>query len=619
MEFPIEINCMRFGVKTELLIRSGITTILGPNGSGKTQLMRGMQQALGSIFCSKKVVFVSAGRVGQFESYRADCDGQRNGRINYDGAQFAYKKDVVRQHQIETLNGGFLTFSSRPDIRLKVQERLRKLLQREVTVNWDTGSLKIFFSTSSDPEAKEYSAGREASGLLHVVCLLARLYDDDIGVLFLDEPEVSLHPQLQLFLQNEISRVAGYPTENSYKKIIIQATHSAEMFSLRTRDDLSSLIFCNSAYALPLQIDPEHEVLKGRKVQNLLARLRHGHKAALFASKPFLVEGISDEYFVNFLSGHFDFHIEATGSYVLPVLGNDELLSSVKLFNLMGKKCIVLTDPDTLVDSSKFALHMLSDQPELDQELAKDGHDSCHQLAKKVLDDFKKLVATNWDDIKQYACQHAYWSGEQEDAKDIEKEKRRAAFCSLFCIPDEELRAMAGGAFLIIKSRLEKLLTTLTCVGCFVLRKGAIESYYLDGTAEGNSDKINRVLQEIEKASALSIDKVKAQYGDLYDAVKFAAKGVLIDEAESMQDMLLNVVPAVVNRLSNITNAQEAAQMAKRLSPEKASLFTYEVSDSKLVVGLKSPIIDVKGFPIVISKDDNPYKLIEEAIRNITS
>jgi len=81
---------------------------------------------------------------------------------------------------------------------IKVQERLRKLFKRDLIVEWDAGSLKVIFARLDD-ESEPYSSGREASGLLHLVGILSALYDDEVGVLLIDEPEVSLHPQLQAF------------------------------------------------------------------------------------------------------------------------------------------------------------------------------------------------------------------------------------------------------------------------------------------------------------------------------------------------------------------------------------------------------------------------------------
>lgn len=135
---------------------------------------------------------------------------------------------------------------------IKVQERLSKLFQRNLIIDWDEGQLKILFSRLDG--SSPYSSGREASGLMHLVGILCALYDDDVGALFIDEPEVSLHPQLQSFLLNEILDVAGIPDGDSNKKIIVIATHSTEMLCINKAEDLSSLIFCYD-----LNQDPIHK------------------------------------------------------------------------------------------------------------------------------------------------------------------------------------------------------------------------------------------------------------------------------------------------------------------------------------------------------------------------
>jgi predicted ATP-dependent endonuclease of OLD family len=62
---------------------------------------------------------------------------------------------------------------------------------------------------------------------------LAALYDDDVAALLIDEPEISLHPQYQAFLLEEIRQVAGNPYEDDAKKLIILSTHATSMLPLR--------------------------------------------------------------------------------------------------------------------------------------------------------------------------------------------------------------------------------------------------------------------------------------------------------------------------------------------------------------------------------------------------
>ena len=184
MAFPVQINAnigpAGRAQNAQLNIHGGITVLLGPNGSGKTQLLRAAKQDLEQLMrqqpidgappLNKKVRFISAGRIGLLEQYRADYDGRQGSNPQYDNAQYGSKKDASRRHGFETLQGDILTLSQRPDILVKIRERLRKLFQRDVLVDWDAGSLKLSFSRL-DGTNTTYSSGREASGLMHpTVC-----------------------------------------------------------------------------------------------------------------------------------------------------------------------------------------------------------------------------------------------------------------------------------------------------------------------------------------------------------------------------------------------------------------------------------------------------------------
>lgn len=289
MSFPLQltaqINSHNGNFNRSFTLNRGLTVLLGPNGSGKTHLLRGLKNSLSQHTNGKRVRFLSAGRMGMLEQFRSDYDGQRGGTPNYDNATYGGKKDASRRHQIETLTGDFQTLAERADILVKIQERLRKLFKRDLLIEWDAGSLKIAFSRL-DIDAKPYSSGREASGLMHLVGILAALYDDEVGALLLDEPEVSLHPQLQAFLLKEILSVAGHPAVGKNKKIIIIATHSTEMLQIQTPEDLLSLVFCYDLMVDPVQIPADAGELKNKKVQSLVARLGQEHKLSLFSKRP---------------------------------------------------------------------------------------------------------------------------------------------------------------------------------------------------------------------------------------------------------------------------------------------------------------------------------------------
>ena len=138
MKFPIEIesviNLDNTNLTRTVILHGGLTVLLGPNGSGKTHLMRGMKNSLASHCVGKKVRFLSAGRVGLFEQYRSDFDGYRGGIPNYQEASYGSVGDAGRRHAYETLQGDFQTLAVRPDILIKIRERLRKLFGRDILV-----------------------------------------------------------------------------------------------------------------------------------------------------------------------------------------------------------------------------------------------------------------------------------------------------------------------------------------------------------------------------------------------------------------------------------------------------------------------------------------------------
>ncbi|WP_236725662.1 ATP-dependent nuclease [Solemya pervernicosa gill symbiont] len=354
MEFPTEIsiNLSHSNIPNlepkSIKVYSGITTFVGPDGSGKTSLLRGLKTGISPHVSGKKVRYVSAGRLGPLENYRSDYDGQRGGNPRYEEARYGDKNSMQRRHQNETVTGDFATLSERPDVLIKVQERLRKLFNRDVRVDWNGGYLKIHFARV-DIQSNEYSSAREASGLLHLVSILAGLYDDEVGAVLIDEPEVSLHPQIQSFLYQEISKVAGSP-DQSGKKLIFVSTHSTEFIHLQSVDDLASVVFCSDVYKAPVQIDPSVGEFRNRKIRALLARMGQEHKLALFCDRPLLVEGPSDQIICSGISRVLDLNTEAAGSQILPVTGKGQMPAVIKLMRLIGKKPSVLADADALAD-----------------------------------------------------------------------------------------------------------------------------------------------------------------------------------------------------------------------------------------------------------------------------
>ena len=600
MEFPLNITAnirsYEGDISRNLNLQSPLNFIIGPNGSGKTHLLKGLKNSFPENEF-KKTRYISAGRLGMMEQYRANYD-QYDRRHEIDNAKHGNKDFSLHRHNIETIEGDLHTLSERPDILIKVKERLQKLFKRNITIQWDSGYLKIFFSRLGQ-ESKNYSSAREASGLLHLIGILAALYDDEVGVLLIDEPEVSLHPQLQAFLLKEMSRVAGIPNSDNYQKIIIMATHSTEMIKISKADDLLSYIFCNDLKEEPIQIQSEAGELKNHKVKSLIARLGQEHKLALFSRTPLLVEGPSDVIICNAISDKLYLNLEAAGSQILPINGKEAMPETVKLIRLMGKTPTVLVDADAFADGLSLVNAYFGNdniRMKADSLVSNLGASSITKLAKEIYNDFCKMIDDDWDSISNIAQLHPYFTLLLDNEL---LNKKRAALCSLFT--NENLPTN----WISLRNRLISLFDIFEKCGLFILKKGAIESYYHDNNAI--TDKIDDSIVESDYIYSLNDENILKDYNDILNCLKFASNSEVIDESKAIRDELLTFISPIHARFADGDNLEN--------NINSSPIFNYHVSTNKLTISMNSKVLDVKGFPFVLEKDDDVRKIVNKNLQ----
>lgn len=275
------------------------------------------------------------------ETYRS-----RVNQYSYSPTDFSVGGQQAKEvrYQIETASGDFFTLDDRKDVYIKVAERLTVLFQRQIFIRWDAGNMKVFFAKTATEN--EYSVAAEASGLVNIISILAALFDEEIPVLMIDEPEVSLHPQLQSYLLREIQNAASF-----YGKTVIISTHSTEMISLSSTNDLFNMIFFTEKQ-VPIQIAPETPELGNRKLVDFLIRIGQVHKTGFFAKKVLLIEGVSDLIICRFLANKLNLNIDVAGSQIIPVDGKGQFPIIAKFFRLIGKEVAVLTDLDGFTDDN---------------------------------------------------------------------------------------------------------------------------------------------------------------------------------------------------------------------------------------------------------------------------
>lgn len=596
-----------FNNEIEITLYSGLTIFVGPNGSGKTQTLKSMRNYLKKCLGADKVRYLSSNRLGEMEQYRSKVNQYNYQPENYEVGGRDKKK--VR-HMIETVSGDFFTMDDKKDVYIKVAERLSTLFGRQIYLRWDAGSMKVFFEKTE--VQKEYSVAVEASGLVNVISILAAIFDEDIQVLLVDEPEVSLHPQLQSYLLREMKN-----SVKLYDKIIILSTHSTELLSFECIGDFSNLVFFEEKRN-PIQVSPSAPELQAKKLKDFLLKMGQVYKKGFFAKRVLLIEGASDLMICHSLINRLELNIDVAGSQIIPIDGKGQFPIITKLFRMISKEVTILTDLDGFVDDNSV-VDLFINLPQATELAIKQGSGSISEIVNGVKTKITELVTKHKDDMKDIYKSHPYWIAKKQGEDEI-KIARRAMIGQLFCTEDitewsdyEEWKN--------IKCRIEVLFTILGKVGCFVLKKGAIESYYKFTSNTTYSEKTSAAAEEVSYINEQVLTNLDEYYSDIIAPLKYITVTKKVDESLAVKKELLSELALALGILKQNTTEKDIYAVIKQAKGSALSLFNYHILNIKgklgLEVNLQSKVLKVQGFPLVIFEGENVNQKVDEAIKEI--
>lgn len=596
---------------------SGLTFLVGPNGSGKTQLMKNLKPRLsiklrdfGVNGCLR---YLSSNRIGDLEAYRSQTRTYAPNKNDISVGDLETKK--IR-HNIEVATGDFFTLDERRDIFIKVSETLSTLFRRNIYIKWNAGKLHVIFGKKGS--SQQYSLDAEASGLINIISLLTALYDDEVKILLIDEPEVSLHPQLQAYLLNEIRKTAGDFRESG-KKMIVVSTHSTEMIDIREVSDLSNYVFFRDDGEQPCQIAVDAPELNNRQLRDLICRLNQTQKAAFFSKRPLLLEGITDSLICHYLDNRFDLNLGVAGTQIIPLEGKKGFSAPSKLMTLIGKEPIILSDLDAFIDDNGV-MNLFAQKDESDVFASINGHQTMSTYIHIVKDSFCKLADDHHDDLKDKYEGHPYWKNAK--SKD-ENASRRAILALLNNSSDSDIQKWNdGNKWVSVKRQIHSLFDSLEKCGCFILRKGTLEDYYVHDDGDALNHKYVAALDEISELQDIRDNNViEMAYADILRALRYAGQSKKINISKEIRGELLSELPALLNILDVHTSKDDLLSEVRKRKNGIESIFSYDiVSDSsipQIIVNLKSDIIHVSGFPLTVNKGDNVVDIVQKNISSI--
>ena len=513
--------------------------------------------------------------------------------------------------QIETACGDFFAMDERKDVFIKVSERLSVLFNRNIFIRWDAGQMKVFFGKTDSEQ--EYSVAAEASGLVNVISILAALFDESVEVLLIDEPEVSLHPQLQSYLLREMKNVV-----KKYNKTIIISTHSAEMIELNEASDLCNYIFFRKN-TLPKQISPDASELNSVKLKEFLLRMSLIYNEGFFAKKVLLIEGSSDMILCRYLCNRLDLNLDVAGSQIIPVEGKGQFPIITKLFRLIGKEVCVLTDLDGFTDDNSI-INLFSELPEGTKIANNHGNENLQSMIREIKTKIDEVIRSTKNNMISIYSQHPYWINRDLEAGE-DKIIRRALVAQLFTVDEDELLTWPDSQeWTSLKKRITVLLDILEELGCFILRKGAIESYYTFSPNTTYNGKPSAAAHEVSCWEEKSTEQIYEHFSDITRSLQFAALEKNVDESFAVKKELLSELALILGILPEVSTEKEILSCIKQSKGSVDSLFDYKIINENkrlgVEVSLKSKIIDVAGFPFKAFVGDNVNSLIDEKIHS---
>jgi len=342
--------------------------------------------------------------------------------------------------------------------------------------------------------------------------------------------------------------------------------------------------------------------------------MSQSYKSAFFSKRPLLVEGISDLILCNYFDNKYELNLGVAGTQIVPVEGKGQFPVTVKFMELIGKKPIILTDLDSFVDDNEV-INLFVNGDIAKQCAIEKGHRDLQQFVRDLKNDLYQLCRENEKSLKNIYENHPYWKDNEQT--DNEKKLRRALTAMLFSNDDAKILQWKNCEDCVsIKKRLIVLFEILEQCGCFILKKGALESYYMHTKDYIFDRKPSSAIEEIDFLDNEKDETINENYDIILRCLNYSSNKQKIDEARPIKTELLAEIAPILGQYCQDMTEKDISSIIKQIRGSEKSIFTYNNEYPDIEVNIESKILKVKGFPINFKKGDNVNEIVEQKIKN---
>lgn len=507
-----------------------INYLVGPNATGKTRFAEQLkQQCNGQGF---KVRYLSSERLAGLEK-------QQYGHFGYSNITEGLNIKYFPRYKNEGLSYGlaadaFVILKQKLDVKIRIEATLSQLFGRGIRLAEEGGFL--------NPKVQRVEAGNEyglkeseCHGLKELITLLTFIYNDEYNCLIIDEPELHLHPQFQMFFLQEIRKIAGDPLNSPDKKCFFLITHSPYYVDIRTLEDLKYCVVFQPD-KLPACID-QLEAEDEWRIKRLLPRLNTHHKQFFFASHPIFVEGYFDQQIFSLIQEKRGKLLGASGSCIIDVGGKDELDLFFRICKQLNIDARFITDLDILIKGK------------LKQSVSADDRCRAYLQAEglgtnlmQIIGETTRAIDNCLNELESKLTGTVEANPPLQDfgemlGKVTELEKRRYVFLVGLKYLSGQIKGFISDnaeQLNLIGGRLQKIIQGFEYSGVYVLSKGELENYLPE--YKGNPylipDDSKPDIFEKERDFVLgnsTEEEISARYGELVNILDKATSPKEID------------------------------------------------------------------------------------------
>lgn len=488
-----------------------------------------------------------------------------------------------------------------------------EIVERTEKFKITSGLDNDFFETVS---ISRYDFEGESAGLRELLIILTFINSGLSNKYFIDEPELSLHPEAQRFLKNEMLRLAKEKGTEFWL-----ATHSPIFFAPETIEELEQATFFSDPQ-LANGTKPDFTILTpGQKthLEKSLLRLDSEKWLLVHSKGVIFCEGFRDKVIFKKVLEKCDIDISRNDFSIVETGGKDDFSTLHLLCQAIAKPSFYIGDLDCLIESKlldKFDAH-----PVVNQELLGIATGIQDYIHKNVLNNLGNLheALINVDDVHFQKI---------DTAKDIyshlhriKKKTNNSKSLTLELINKYPAltKAILNDSKLdpivdLLVGSTAKSLNILAKVGFLIIPTGSLETFYQAKTVSPDDDKEKIKLFDVEYELLKTEDRptVESRYKKLIDFVQ----SITIDTFDNTKFMRSEIIKILARVQAIILEERPSTIESLKANPK------YQALKIDQLFNLKNINWNKNTFKLTIesASDFSPsFELVLDSDKGITA